>query len=129
MKKDSKKRRARASSAIADARAASHAFLSGEAAAIRGQPATKAFALGSSAFEDQPGRVAKSTGSYRASSAIGFGGAGHAGHTGQLGHCAGGAVVHAASARIAAMWVILLEMAVALGLLILIVWWTWPKKK
>jgi hypothetical protein len=37
--------------------------------------------------------------------------------------------VHAASARIAAMWVILLEMAVALGLLILIVWWTWPKKK
>jgi len=27
------------------------------------------------------------------------------------------------------MWVILLEMAVALGLLILIVWWTWPKNK
>ena len=26
------------------------------------------------------------------------------------------------------MWVIFLEMAVALGLLILIVWWTWPKK-
>jgi hypothetical protein len=28
-----------------------------------------------------------------------------------------------------AMWVILLEMGVALGLLLLIVWWTWPKKR
>jgi hypothetical protein len=27
------------------------------------------------------------------------------------------------------MWVVLLEMAVALALLILIVWWTWPKKR
>jgi hypothetical protein len=27
------------------------------------------------------------------------------------------------------MWVIYLEMGVALALLILIVWWTWPKKK
>lgn len=27
------------------------------------------------------------------------------------------------------MWVIFLEMGVALVLLILIVWWTWPKKK
>ena len=27
------------------------------------------------------------------------------------------------------MWVIFLEMAVALGLLLLIVWWTWPKKR
>jgi len=27
------------------------------------------------------------------------------------------------------MWVIFLEMGVALGLLLLIVWWTWPKKK
>jgi len=26
------------------------------------------------------------------------------------------------------MWVILLEMAVALAILIVIVWWTWPKK-
>lgn len=26
------------------------------------------------------------------------------------------------------MWVILLEMAVALALAVLIVWWTWPKK-
>jgi len=27
------------------------------------------------------------------------------------------------------MWVILLEMAAALAVLILIVWWTWPKKR
>jgi hypothetical protein len=27
------------------------------------------------------------------------------------------------------MWVIYLEMAVALALLILIVWWTWPAKR
>lgn len=27
------------------------------------------------------------------------------------------------------MWVIFLEMGVALGLLLLIVWWTWPKNK
>jgi hypothetical protein len=26
------------------------------------------------------------------------------------------------------MWVVILEMAVALALLALIVWWTWPKK-
>jgi hypothetical protein len=28
-----------------------------------------------------------------------------------------------------AMWVIFLEMGVALSLLLLIVWWTWPKKR
>ncbi|MGH8704815.1 MAG: hypothetical protein ACREUO_05260 [Burkholderiales bacterium] len=27
------------------------------------------------------------------------------------------------------MWVIFLEMGLALALLILIVWWTWPKKR
>jgi hypothetical protein len=27
------------------------------------------------------------------------------------------------------MWVIILEMGVALALLLLIVWWTWPKKR
>jgi hypothetical protein len=27
------------------------------------------------------------------------------------------------------MWVIFLEMGVALSLLVLIVWWTWPKKR
>jgi hypothetical protein len=29
----------------------------------------------------------------------------------------------------AAMWVLFLEMAVALAILILIVWFTWPKKR
>jgi hypothetical protein len=61
-----------------------------------------------------------------------LGGCGHAGHTGQAGHCCcvGGTDVHpAANSRIAAMWVILLEMAVVLAILILIVWWTWPKKR
>jgi hypothetical protein len=27
------------------------------------------------------------------------------------------------------MWVILLELAVALAIAVLIVWWTWPKKR
>lgn len=27
------------------------------------------------------------------------------------------------------MWVIVLEMGLALALLVLIVWWTWPKKR
>jgi hypothetical protein len=27
------------------------------------------------------------------------------------------------------MWVVILEVAVALTLAVLIVWWTWPKKK
>jgi len=56
---------------------------------------------------------------------------GHAGQAGQAGHCCGDCIeVHAAAnSRIAAMWVIFLEMAVALALLILIVWWTWPKKR
>ena len=26
------------------------------------------------------------------------------------------------------MWVVILEMILALALLVLIVWWTWPKK-
>jgi hypothetical protein len=29
----------------------------------------------------------------------------------------------------AAMWVIYLEMLAALAVLVLIVWWTWPRKK
>lgn len=88
---------------------------------------------------------------------VGFGGthtgqAGHGAATGQLmggvastGWGAGfsGWVVTGAQAakapasRIAAdnftadrtMWVIFLEMGVALSLLLLIVWWTWPKKR
>jgi hypothetical protein len=41
---------------------------------------------------------------------------------------------HAASSRIEArkalrMWVVYLEVLTALGLAILIVWWTWPRKR
>ena len=39
----------------------------------------------------------------------------------------GSGVAHAAS-RIAAMWVVILEMVLALGLAAFIIWWTWPKK-
>lgn len=83
--------------------------------------------------------------------------AGQTGHAGQAvapGHAAAGVAAvdcagsfgcvgsgphaaNAAASRIAAiqgeerraMWVIFLEMGVALGLLLLIVWWTWPKKR
>jgi len=27
------------------------------------------------------------------------------------------------------MWIVILEMLVALALLVLIVWWTWPQKR
>jgi hypothetical protein len=58
-----------------------------------------------------------------------------AGLSGRVATCEQAARV--AASRIAAgnfmagrtMWVIFLEMGVALGLLLLIVWWTWPKKR
>ena len=48
----------------------------------------------------------------------------------------GGTCAQPAASRIAAakteapraMWVVILEMFLALALLVLIVWWTWPKK-
>jgi len=46
---------------------------------------------------------------------------------------AGGICVHAAASASAvtmsAMWVVFLEIAIALGLAAFIVWFTWPKKK
>jgi len=33
-----------------------------------------------------------------------------------------------AAATIGAMWVVFLEIGIALGLLVFIVWFTWPKK-
>jgi hypothetical protein len=55
------------------------------------------------------------------------------GHTGQ-GTGAGGNSAHAANSRIEPrkalrMWVIYLEVLIALGLAVFIVWWTWPKKR
>jgi hypothetical protein len=56
-------------------------------------------------------------------------GGGHEGHTGHDGHDGGCSDAQPATSRIAPMWVMLLEMAVALAILIVIVWWTWPKKR
>jgi hypothetical protein len=55
------------------------------------------------------------------------------GHTGQ-GAGFGGNSAHAANSRIAPrtalrMWVIYLEVLLALGLAVFIVWFTWPKKR
>jgi hypothetical protein len=48
-----------------------------------------------------------------------------------LGGCGGASVQPASSAAatIGAMWVVFLEIGIALGLLVFIVWFTWPKKK
>jgi hypothetical protein len=35
---------------------------------------------------------------------------------------------HHDSGRVAAMWIIFLEVGIALGIAVFIVWWTWPKK-
>ena len=124
------KRRAEASSDSDALRARSQVFLRVLAPAILAQPETNASRLGSRLAHCQPGSVENSAGSYVACSATGFGGCGHAGQTGHEGHCGGCTDAHpAANSTIAAMWVIFLEMAVALALLILIVWWTWPRKR
>jgi hypothetical protein len=94
------------------------------------QPATNAFTLGSKFADCQPGSAENSAGSYVACSGTGFGGCGHAGQAGHEGHRGGCTDAHpATNSTIAAMWVIFLEMAVALAILILIVWVTWPKKR
>ena len=124
------KRRAEASSDSDVVRALSHVFLRALAAAILAQPETNALRLGSKLADCQPGSAENSAGSYVACSAMGFGGCGHAGQTGHEGHCGGCSDAHpAANSTIAAMWVIFLEMAVALAILILIVWWTRPRKR
>lgn len=105
-----------------------------------------------------PGNSPQGDSSYRASctgGGTGFGGVhtGHAGQGGATGQAAGDAATEGeafsgwvatgaqaaatAASRMAAgilkrwktMWVIFLEMGVALCLLLLIVWWTWPKKR
>ncbi|MFY9317451.1 MAG: hypothetical protein WAO95_18075, partial [Burkholderiales bacterium] len=63
------------------------------------------------------------------------GGAGQAAHSAQGGGAGGGPAQPAARTRMArengasAMWVIYLEMGVALAILVLIVWFTWPRKR
>jgi hypothetical protein len=122
------KARAAASSSVRAARAASQARRSGLAAAMRAQPEAKARKPGASDALDHPGIAASGTCSNFASAARGA-----AGQAGQ-GGC--GAVLQPASIRIArtgaartrAMWVIYLEMGIALVILALIVWFTWPRR-
>jgi phage shock protein PspC (stress-responsive transcriptional regulator) len=45
-----------------------------------------------------------------------------------LGGC-GGVCAQPATIRISAMWVVFIEIGVALFLAVFIVWFTWPKKK
>src|SRR6185503_4631393 len=126
---DSKNLRAPASSPGATIAASSQATSSG--AGGRPQPMRKARRLGARAACDQPGSVSKATSWYCAVSApAGAGGLATGGEGGL-----GGSGVHAAASRINAkdarlkMWVIYLEVGVALTLVVLIVWWTWPKNK
>jgi hypothetical protein len=64
---------------------------------------------------------------YKAASAAGF-----AGRHWQGGGCTGSGA-HPASTRIRSrekrMWVVYLEVCLAFALAVLIVWWTWPKKR
>ncbi|MFN2646460.1 MAG: hypothetical protein ABR570_15860 [Burkholderiales bacterium] len=87
----------------------------------------KARRLGSSRTSCQPGNAAKEVSRYWARSGAGFGG-------GQTGQGVWGSCVHAAISRIRgeaarAMWIVYLEMIVALAIAAAIVWFTWPRKK
>src|SRR3990172_2869447 len=134
----STKRRAADSSLAGTASAPSQARRSGWDAAIHPQPAAKARSPGAIAVLSQPGTSANAACRYVASARLaGAGQCGHSAHGGQVPREVGCASwAQPAGTRIAAtkkakartMWVIYLEMGVALALLILIVWWTWPAK-
>jgi hypothetical protein len=92
----------------------------------RGQPAMKARKLGSSVSDCQPGSAAKLVCTYCARSGAGFA----AGQTGQgfSGSCAQPALSTISSQAKRAMWVVYLEIIVALLIAAGIVWLTWPRK-
>jgi hypothetical protein len=128
----STKVRAAASSSAGSARAASQSRRKAEPAARRAQPEAKARRPGASGAAGQPAIAAKGVCWYLASTD-------RAG-AGQVVQAGGGArfvkSAQAARIRIArkgakarTMWVIYLEMGVALALLILIVWFTRPVKR
>src|SRR5712692_9375835 len=111
MKLASKKRRAPASSPIAMLVAVAQAL--SKTAGARAQPPRKARRLGSSGVLSQPGSAANEVSTYCARSAAGFGG----GQTGQgfSGSCVQPAAVRIASSPIKrAMWIVYLEMLIAL---------------
>src|SRR5258706_11415033 len=127
----SKKRRAPASSPIAMVEAMAQALIIAPEA--RGQPATKARRLGSRLVLSQPGSAAKEVSTYCARSGAGTGLGG-----GQTGQGFSGLMspigAHPALSRIRsqtnrAMWIVYLEMALALALAAFIIWFTWPRKK
>ena len=122
----SKKRRAPASSPTAIVVAVPQA--PSKAAGARGQPARKARRLGSSCVLSQPGSAAKVVSTYCARSGAGLVGGG--GHTGQgfSGSCVQPALSRISNQTSRAMWVVYLEMGLALALAVLIVWFTWPRK-
>jgi hypothetical protein len=83
--------------------------------------------LGSSGVSRQPGSASKDHSMYCARSGAGFAGA-------QAGQGASRSGAHPAMARISArasrrMWIVYVEMAVALLIAGLIVWFTWPRKR
>jgi hypothetical protein len=84
------------------------------------QPPTKARSAGSRGARLHPGSSANARFWYRALSGGGFPG----GHTGHGAH----PVIIRISARLR-MWIIYLEVLLALALAAFIVWFTWPRKK
>src|SRR5258706_318756 len=97
------------------------------------QPATKARRLGWRLVLSQPGSAAKEVSTYCARSGAGTGLGG-----GQTGQGFSGLIspigAHPALSRIRsqtnrAMWIVYLEMALALALAAFIIWFTWPRKK
>jgi hypothetical protein len=104
---------------------------------MRSQPAAKARRPGARGALAQPGISAKGTGRILAAGRAGAGHAGQGSQAAQARSPPAGSSAQPARTRIAArqtakartMWVIYLEMGVALALLILIVWWTWPAKQ
>src|ERR1044072_2242680 len=124
MNVDSKKRRAAASSPGAMVEAVAHALISAPPA--RGQPAMKARGLGSRLAVSPPGSAPNVAGTYCARSGPGLGG-------GQTGQGCSPTWAQPAPRTIASqtrclMWVVYLEMIVALALIAAIVWFTWPRK-
>src|SRR5438034_2413801 len=122
----SKKRRAPASSPAATVVAVPQAPSKG--AGARGHPARNARRLGSSCVLSQLGRAANDVSTYCARSGAGLVGGG--GHTGQgfSGTWAQPAASRIKTQTSRAMWVVYLEMGLALAVAVLIIWFTWPRK-
>src|ERR1051325_5773452 len=92
---------------------------------LRGQPARNVRRLRSRSALGQPGSPSNVNCRSTAVSGAGFAG-------GHFGHGASGAqpaVITISARKALRMWVVYLEVLLALGLAIFIVWFTWPKKR